>query len=148
MEVEEIHVDAGEMSKAYSPDILWTDGLGPCIAVAVYDSVTKSGYLMHALPGTSLESQIEEIRKDYDDLTRLRVFVTGNSLSLPLYNGAEEGKHDLSDRLYVEGIIGKYFNKQQTKIRWLPDYHCGELYLCTSTGNFKAESEEEDALLG
>lgn len=147
MEVEEINVGVGEMNKAYSPDILRTEGLGPCIAVAVYDPVTESGYMIHALPHTSLESKIKEIRDDYGDLTRLRVFVTGNSLSLNSCQGAEQGGDDLSDRPYVEGIIKRNFNRRRIKIQWLPDCHCGELCLDTSTGKFRAGSEREDELL-
>ncbi|MDO8510725.1 MAG: hypothetical protein Q7S55_01015 [Nanoarchaeota archaeon] len=145
MEAEELYVEVGEMTKAHSPDSLWTDGLGPCIAVAVYDPVTKSGYLMHALPHTSLEPKIEEMSKDYGDLSRLRVFVTGNSMSF--YNGIRQDKFDLSERSYVEGIMTKYFNKRRTTIQWLPDNHCGELHLDTSTGKFKAGSETMDELL-
>lgn len=147
MEAEEINVGVGEMTKAYSPDILRTEGLGPCIGVAFYDPVTKSGYLMHALSGTSLESRIEDIKKDYGNLTRLRVFVTGNCLSLSLYPEAEQEKDKLSDRYYVERIIGKYFNRKRTKIQWLPDHHCGELSLNISTGKFEARSEREEELL-
>ncbi|MEK6939304.1 MAG: hypothetical protein AABX31_01110, partial [Nanoarchaeota archaeon] len=140
-----IYVEIREMTKAHSRDILWTDGLGPCIAVAVYDPVTKSGYLMHALLHTSLEPHIEQIKNDYLDLSRLHVFVTGNSLSF--YNEAEQRKFDFAERLYVEEVIAKSFNKRGTTIRWLPDHHCGELRLDLSTGKFKAGSEKLEDIL-
>ena len=146
MEAEQIYVEVGEMTKAQSPDTLWTDGLGPCIAVAVYDPVTKSGYMMHTFLHVSLEPQIQKIKNDYGDLSRLRVFVTGDSMSL--YGGVrQDDDFDLSGRSYVEEIITNYFDKRRTTIQWLPDDQCGELHLDTSTGKFKVESERLEELL-
>lgn len=143
MEAEEINVGMGELKKALYPDILCSGGLGPCIAVAVYDPVTRSGYMLHE-HHPNIEAKIKEIQKDYQDLSRVQVFVTGNSLFSDF--DAEQTAFERSFRADVEKIISQYFNQRQTEIQWLADNLCGELYLYTSSGKFIVDSENLDEL--
>ncbi|MEK6905862.1 MAG: hypothetical protein AABX24_05670 [Nanoarchaeota archaeon] len=150
MEVEEIEVGMGELKKAFYPNFLCSGGLGPCIAVAVYHPATRSGYMLHE-HHADIEAKIKEIKRDYRDLSRVRVYVTGNSLFSDF--DAEQKAFERSFRADVEKIISQYFNQRQTKIQWLADNHCGELYLYTSSGKFIVDSENlvelcDDSLSG
>ncbi len=82
MKQREVAVGMYEMKKARCPNILVSEGIGPCIAIALYDEKTKSGYMMHQpnFEPKNLESKIGNIREDYKDLGRLRVLVTGSSM--------------------------------------------------------------------
>ncbi len=143
MEAEEIEVRMGELKKAFYPNILCSGGLGPCIAVAVYHPATRSGYMLHE-HHADIEAKIIEIKRDYRDLSRVRVFVTGNSLFSDF--DAEQRAFERSFRADAERIINQYFNQRQTKIQWLADNLCGELYLYTSSGKFIVDSEKVDDL--
>jgi|TARA_Y100000310_G_scaffold161135_1_gene161092 chemotaxis receptor (MCP) glutamine deamidase CheD len=52
-----IEVEQFEMKKAYYPDSIGSGGLGPCIAISIYDFKTRSGYMMH-------ESDFQKILHD------------------------------------------------------------------------------------
>jgi hypothetical protein len=144
---EDINVDSLEMKKANYPDTLSSGGLGPCIAIGVFDPKTRSGYMMHEphFRSVDLDGKINEIRKDYGDLTRLRVFATGNSLSS--YESEGQRKFERSNRLYVEQTLRKYFRDSQLQIRWMPDDHNVVLFLDTSTGEFELYVQSLDEML-
>ena len=138
METEEIYVGMGDLKKALYPNILCSGGLGPCIAVAVYHPATRSGYMLHE-HHADIEAKIKEIQEDYRDLSRVRVYVTGNSLLSS--DDAEQRVFERSFRADVEKIINLYFNQKQTKFDWLADNLCGELFLYTASGKFIVDSE-------
>ena len=138
-ESDMVEVEMCSMEKGEYPAVLQSGGLGPCIAIGFYDPKTRSGYMMHE-PGmrhTDLSGRIQQIKRDYGGLSKLEVFVTGNSLSSN--DDDTQREYVRSDRLFVEKIIKKYFRKSQVQIQWLPDNHIGELYLDTTTGQFSLE---------
>ncbi len=120
MEPIEIDVSQCEMKKANYPDTLLAD-LGPCIAIGVYDPKTRSGYMMHEphFQHTDLDGKIQKIQKDYGDLSRLSVFVAGNSLASD--DDEAQREYERANRPFVEGVLKKHFQDSQVKIRWLPD---------------------------
>jgi len=138
METEEIEVGMGELKKALYPNILCSGGLGPCIAVAVYHPATRSGYMLHE-HHADIEAKIKEIQRDYRDLSRVQVYVTGNSSLSSL--DTEQRAFERYFRVDVEKIINQYFNQRQTTFEWLADNLCGELYLYTSSGKFIVDTE-------
>jgi len=147
---DQIDVEMFEMEKAECPDILASGGLGPCIAIGVYDLQSKSGYMMHdpQFEEEDLEERIKIIREDYKDLSRLSLFVAGNAFSAGLELGKAGFKGIPRERIYasrelVINFLKKYFKDSQMKVQWLPDNYTGELYLDTSTGKFTFESSPE-----
>lgn len=145
MHSEDIKVEPFEMKKANSPDILESGGLGPCIAIGVYDSKTKSGYMIHELDYADLDRKIREIKRDYCDLRRLKIFVVGNSLDS--FGSKEQREYEISKRPCIEQTLRKYFQDSQLQIRWTPDDYCAELFLDTSTGEFKLVIQSLDEIL-
>ena len=147
MHSEYIKVEQFEMKKANSPDILRSGGLGPCIAIGIYDSKTKSGYMMHGLDFQSddLDGKIQEIKKDYGNLTELQIFAVGNSLDS--FDNEEQREYEIINRPFVEQILRKYFQDSQLQIKWIHDDHCAELFLDTSTGEFELDIQSLDEML-
>jgi len=143
---EDIEVEQFEMKKASYPDTLSSGGLGSCIAIGVYDPKTRSGYMMHEpiFQYANLDEKIQEIKRDYGNLARLKLFVAGNSLS---WDDAEQREFERSDRPYVERILRKYFQNSQLQIKWTPDNHIAELFLDTSSGEFDLDVQSLDEML-
>ncbi len=149
MDLETINVDDGEMKKANYPDELVAH-LGPCIAIGVYDPITKSGYLMHEshFPDVDLDGKIQKIKKDYEDLSRLKVFAAGNSFISGFESPEIEKKQkefEQSSRPHVEKVLRYYFKEFQ--IKWVPDNYCASFYLHTETGKFELEVDCLDEIL-
>lgn len=138
MEPRIIDVNGSEMKRANYPDTLLAC-LGPCIAIGIYDPKTRSGYMMHEpdWKQEDLDGKIKKIQKDYDDLSRLKVFVTGNSLTSS--DDKKQRKYEKANRPFVERVLKRYFQASNVQIRWMPDDHCCLLYLHTSIGEFKLE---------
>jgi len=142
----EIEVDMGEMEKTENPDILFA-GFGPCIVIGFYNPKTKSGYMIHDphIQTINLSAKIDLIKKDYGDLSKLKVFVTGNSFfrdpGEPIREARVRKELEKRDRLYIEAILKKYFKTSQIKYEWLPDEYEATLSLHTDTGRFELESE-------
>tara|TARA_Y100000310_G_C20535246_1_gene740526 strand:+ start:537 stop:986 length:450 start_codon:yes stop_codon:yes gene_type:complete len=146
MSFDLINVGVGEMKKAENPDMLEAN-FGPCTVIAIYDPDTKSGYMIHEanIQDVNLNIMIGTIKADYGDLSRLKVFVAGASFIYGTFTFKEakvEREILKRDRIYVEGILKKYFKKSQVEYHWLPDEHGATLHLHTSTGKFEFEVEE------
>ena len=60
-----IKVGVCEMKKANYPDTLVSGGMGPCIAIGVYDPKTRSGYMMHEpdFLSVDLSGKLQEIQR-------------------------------------------------------------------------------------
>lgn len=134
-----IEVDEFEMRKAFFPDILKAGGLCPCIAIGIYDPQTKSGYMMHepSFRYANLDTKIQEIRADYGDLSKLKVFAAGNSLSSE--DDEQQREREKAERSFVEHVLKKYFTGEQIHIEWTADDMIAELILDTSEGKFYLE---------
>ncbi|MFH1456439.1 MAG: hypothetical protein ABIF40_05845 [archaeon] len=141
MESKEIEVNLMDMKKAEYPDTLLAD-LGPCVAIGIYHPETRSGYMMHEphFQHTDLDGKIQKIQEDYGSLSRLRVFVAGNSLASD--DNKKQREYERANRPFVEEVLKKYFQKSQVRIRWMPDNHSCGLYLHTSTGKFQLDVDD------
>ena len=123
-----------------SPDALKSGGVGPCIAIAVYDPLTQSGYMMHEASFilADLGDTLRKIERDYGGLKRLKVCAFGSGIPSSLLPGTLP---DLADRIleiraFVEATLREYFDESQIKTRWLEKGWVGELFLHTSSGQF------------
>ncbi len=144
-EINEIEVGQFEFKKAYSPDVLSSGGLGPCIAVGVFDPLTRSGYIMHS-PGfkicePEMEFNLFRIIEDYlgssRDLSKLKVFAAGCAFERD--DDLDFRKFKIDERAHAERILRNYFNDSQLTIKWTPNNHIAALSLYTSTGKFEVD---------
>jgi len=71
--------DDEKMKKIKHPKKVASGGVGPCLALGIYNPLDKSGYIVHDVDpkANDLESQLKKIKKDYKDLTEVRVAATG-----------------------------------------------------------------------
>lgn len=136
MNPETIEVPDG-IVKANFPDTLEAR-MGPCLVIAVYDPITKSGYMIHeaAFTEQGLDSYLKIIQEDYGDLSRVKVFATGNMM-----RGLDEIERNIGviSSSVAEALIEKYFEKSKTTIRWMLEKSC-TLYLHLLTGKFELDT--------
>ena len=131
---EVIYTGMEELGIAHFPNILCTSGLGPCIAIGFYDTKNRVAFMTHQLGyGNYLIATLDDIRKVSDDLSKLRVAATGNSL---VHDNKEDREQELMHRRDVTEILLQHFDKKQIKTRWTKDYMLGYLVIDTKTGKF------------
>ncbi len=116
------------------PDVIFTEGVGPCTAIALYNTINKKGYLLHLanLDGKNLEKYLLKIENDFSNF---RVYVVGCA---DFSDETEEIKEIYQrDRASIELIIKKYFKRSKYRIKWSRE-NCtvGYLGLDTLTGKF------------
>jgi len=133
-----------DLVSTYSPNLLSSGGLGPCIAIAFYDSNSKKGFMIHSphMKSEDLDSKINELKQELGSLYKVKVFVCGASIDSSF--DSEEMEALKSDRIYVSDLLGKYFKKGNIKIKWSPNDSVAELTLDTATGKFDFELDECD----
>ena len=148
MEPQEIQVNQFEMKKAKIPHVLYSGGLGPCIAIGVYAPNKRIGYMIHqphfshgVNSKNSLLDFIKKIREECMDLSGLKVFATGGSLDVLM--NQEDNKNLLEDRKFVTKELRKHFKESSLKIIWGEIDCATELFLDTSTGKFKVVTSYE-----
>lgn len=96
-----IKVGMTDLKVARSPDVLQTCGLGSCIGICLWDSLTKIGGLAHIMlpsstqckPGnpakfadTAIPLLIEEMRKQGADKSRLTAKIAGGAQMFAFYS--------------------------------------------------------------
>ena len=138
-----IKVEFMEEDKAESPDVLRSGGLGPCIAIGVYDPLTKAGYMAHhqCFSEADLASFNRWVQSDCEDLARLHVVAVGAGY-------ADDEEPDIqyittASRALVESTIKTFYAGAQIFIEWTPDDKTNELILNTLTGTFGLYITEE-----
>lgn len=147
MSPRKIKVSMLKMKKANYPDTLWSGGVNTCIAIGFYNPDQRNGYMLHHpdMHHFDLEGAIGRIQQNYGTLSKLKVFVTGNSLTSD--DDEDQRRYELEDRPYVEKTLAKYFQEKQLEIQWLPDDYWAELSLDTSTGEFRFEKGSLDEMV-
>jgi len=125
------------MAKAEAPDILSSGEAGAGIIIGIYDSKTRSGYMLHEIyfSNGTLERQLEAIEEDYGTLGRQKVQVRGGSTELC---GDEVGAMT-EEKTYVEKMLGQHFKKVDRV--WCPKGYSQELILNLGTRRFRTEVE-------
>jgi len=144
-----ITVDQFETKKALFPDILDSGGLGPCIAVAIYDPVTRSGYMAHSPSFDNdeiLETLIQRVQEDYGDLSSLRILAFGGAIDTGIFL-PDQIQGVKRCRVYVDDILKKHFSAPQIQIKWAANYMIASLILDTSKGRFITEETPFELML-
>lgn len=135
MEPQIIEVEINEWEKASSPDVLYSGRLGPCIAIAVYNPKTHTGYMLHDsnpnLMGLTSDF-FDIIKAENPDFSKMRAFIAGGDTSFPGYDPRDA----IESREYVERIVKEMFTRHKFKILWSPYGYAAELSLNTKNGRF------------
>jgi chemotaxis receptor (MCP) glutamine deamidase CheD len=135
MEDKELEMD--ESGRVNYPNVISSGGLGPCIAVGIYDKKSRSGYMMHKA-GADNDKDLEVFLRDTLKSTTkedLKVWVCGGVIDVD--DGDEADVQ--SARNHVINLIEEYFEKEQVSINWAKPRTITELILNTETGKFTIE---------
>jgi len=138
MESRTIELEINDWKRARSPDIIYSGGLGSCIAIAIHNPMTSTGYMIHDSGPDQMNITpefIEMIKEENPDLSFLRAFIAGGDSYFPL-NYLGLGQDCLKSRKFVENAMADIFTPDQYEIHWSPANHMAELYLNTRTGKF------------
>ncbi len=134
-----IQINMFEVGYAKSPEIICSNGMGPCIAVGIYDPIQKAGSMIHQ-PSPNHSNDMEEfiinsLKRYNKDL--VKVYACGGAI----LTGESDVDIDNTNeaRLHVEDLLNKYFSTSQFIIRWSNIDVTSELFLDTSNGKFEIE---------
>lgn len=139
-------LNQGEYGKVKSPEVIASGGLGPCIAIGIYDKKRKCGYMIHA-------DNAHYNKVVTDLLNRILVKSKLNNLTIYVAGGGANSNDDdyasvMESRDYVTEELRSRFNSDQITIEWNKHNDTHELFLDTSNGKFYNEnSNEEDDFL-
>ena len=132
--------------KAYSPNILCSGGIGPCVAISIYDSKSKSGYMLHD-PSPTLMKRIspflKEVIEDYGSVSGLEVHVTGAAIC----DGEDFEEVLPLEREYTLKELYKVFKEDQVFVEWLPNNTIGELILYLKDGSYDSCIERLEGMV-
>ncbi len=136
---EEDYIEVeNDWAEASGPAVLYTGVLGPCIGVGIYDTESKTGYLLHdsgAECTTLFDRFLEYVCSRCTDRKKLKVFATGAGLEK--FESAEGLNEQVaSSRKYVERKLHQMFDKRQLHVIWSQEDHIAELFLHTDKGRF------------
>ena len=140
--MKDIHVgqDVGIVKGSY-PDRLCSGSCQPCIAVAAYDSDSRTGYMMHKanmFNENALVHFISALKKDYGSLEGLMLKAVGGSRDI------KSKDEVLMNREYVEDMLKENFREEQYTITWLETWEACELYLDLNENPSKAFSFKKE----
>jgi hypothetical protein len=96
---------------------IYSGGLGPCIAIAVYNRRQKKAWMIHH-PNMDSNQPLDTFFKKATQGTKIKnltIFVTGCSI-----DGieSESDRHCRLARQYTEEILAKWFTEEQVVISW------------------------------
>lgn len=131
-----MEIEQGQYGNVDFPDSIKSGGMGPCIAVGIYDKINEKGYMIHEA-NAHANRNMEEFLSLVHDNTKprnLKIYVTG-----ACFEKADDDNTIIQTkeaRDYVESIIKKKFKGSKVKINWSINDSNTELELDTITGKF------------
>jgi len=114
--------------------IIMSGGLGPCIAVAVFNPKKKTVSMIHhpsMYPDTPLEIFLRTSTGGVRNKTGLEVYVVGCSIDNE-YEDDMKANY-VRSREYVEVVLPEWFHKNQLNIHWAKPNEGTELLIDTTT---------------
>lgn len=142
---ETIEVGQGEEKTACSDDILCSGGLGPCIAIVIYNPKSKCAVMMHeanwAVDNTLYE-RLERIIAELGNKKKLKVFAVGNAVFSD--DSDEEKDYILDNRGYVIDELSHFFAHENITTKWLKEDNTAEMVFYTGSGKYEFDMRRMD----
>jgi len=108
--------DYFSFQKASSDENHETYGMGPCIAVGIYDKISGDSYITHMpLMQKDFEEEIKEIK---ENVNYSKTFVYACGGGLDSYNSEEASSATLESRKTVKEALYDTFKKENIEIHW------------------------------
>jgi chemotaxis receptor (MCP) glutamine deamidase CheD len=137
----DIEVGMGEWAEARDGRIIKTGGLGPCIGVAIYDPIEKSGYIAHTM-GAEIETVIDlsiKLAEKIKNTAKLKVWISGGEIS-DEDEYYPEFREDVTNMILGLGVI-----RDNIEIKWIDNHgQWGNLTIDCGTGEGKIEIDSMD----
>jgi hypothetical protein len=134
-------------SEIYSPEIISSGGLGPCIAIGIYHKRKKKGYMLHvACPSASASAEtfLDHVIKETKNTETLKVYVCGSSIERR--DGRESVEDANQDREFIKELINEKLKTRNTEFNWAPSDATTELFLDVQNGEFSVEVDLNDEI--
>ncbi|HSH55497.1 MAG TPA: hypothetical protein VK983_01565 [Candidatus Limnocylindrales bacterium] len=140
---ETIEVNMGEFASASDGEILLTDGLGPCIGLAIHDPETSKGYLAHSfgLSMYEIEQAANQATAESADPSKLNAWLSGGAITEPTKEDIESTKEHRKNT--VDYLVRTGFMREQIQLSWTDSDAVSKMELRTVTGDCDIESFEE-----
>lgn len=133
--------EEGGIASAVSGETLKSGGLGPCIAIGIFNPIKLKATMLHEANfamDNELDNILEEVIADLGNKKRLIVHVIGNSISTN--EGKEQKEYQIANREYVEDILANYFDPSQVTIEWTEPNNTSELTIEIDEGRFEVNT--------
>jgi hypothetical protein len=140
---ETIEVNQFELKFASNGDFLCSGGLGPCIAIAIYNKKTKEGAMNHHpawVHDKVLDIELQKIIMKLGKIADLQVVVAGANLDTQ--DDKEQREIVRSSREYVTETLSSFFKGNQINITWTDDNSFTEMTLDTATSKVELDPSE------
>lgn len=142
---ETIEVGQGEEKSACNDDMLCSGGLGPCIAIVIYNPKSKCAVMMHeanwAVDNT-LHERLERITAELGNKKNLKAFAVGNAVLSD--DSDEEKEYILENRDYVIDELLHFFTHENTTLKWLKEDNTAEMIFYPSSGKYEFDMQRMD----
>jgi hypothetical protein len=140
----DVNLEDGLTGETCSPGVISSGGLGPCIAIGIYDTRRKYGYMIHEANmafNSELSAFLTNVlsKSNKEDLS---VYIAGGEINNVA--SKNDNKHVRECRNHVKTELLKLFDKKQIKINWNNSSDAIELILETENGKFFIEHTEMD----
>lgn len=139
----DIEVEMDSWGEASTPDVIGTDGLGPCVGVIIYDHRRKHAIVAHLMaPSFGLPQEfVDAVQERYPDKSGLKVYLGGAEPASEL--GIEEIEKDRTAT--IEGFKRIGFKENQISKKWAAPKTMTGMAIDTKTGKvtYKSISDEE-----
>jgi len=138
----DVTLNQGESSQVSSPEVIASGGLGPCIAIGIFDSGKKIGYMIHeanALHDGNIPAFLDTILEKSKS-KNLILYAIGGGMIPKTMDGWEYTNEEIfAARAYAQREIEKRFDPNNVTIEWNDSMSTVELYLDAGAGEFNIE---------
>ena len=136
-----------ELQKVEYPNSLELSGVEFNFAVGVYDSNTKTGYILNPIFGDRFVKDLEKVQRDYKNSSGLEIcavgFRTPTEEELTV-KGVKSKDYSEEKRANLKITLEKYFNKDKIKYLWTPTLDVTSISVNTKKGKIEVHNYDEE----
>lgn len=131
----DIRIDQGQWVPTYNGESIGTEGLGPCIGLAVFNRRTRAGYMAHTVGfvTTAVDEMLDKIAAETEDRTDLLAWPAGGETSVAREETLEAREHTLQSLAELgippENIKEEWGENPDEMIHMVLDTTTGQCYV-------------------
>lgn len=129
----DITIEQFENASVFSPQVICSGGMGPCITVSVYEKNSKRGFMIHesnAHVNNNLTPFFDNIILEINNhCAKFEIVVAGGS-----FDPDDDENEVIESREYVTNVLENYFSNELINYKWSRTNEFVELCLNSETG--------------